>query len=467
MEKYVATAACLWLIVHLFRSDLREHPGESGAMWIPLLWMFFAGSRYLSSWLSLGGPGSETMYDEGSPIDRAVFFALLVAGMIVLARRQIDWAGLLGRNKLLTSYLLYCLISVLWSDEPFIGFKRWVKDLGNPVMALIILTSPRPLEALGIVVRRLAILWLPLSVLFVRYFPELGRVHHIDGTPLYTGVGHQKNALGQMCLVTGIYFAWLLLQQRERLAEWSRPRRWRLWSLVAMDAYLLYMSNSQTSLGAMVLAVSALACARLELIRREPQRLVTLALGAALVIASLESAYDLKNNVLLLLGRDPSLTNRTELWSILFDVGSNPMVGSGFMSFWAGARLDIIWARLGAAVLQAHSGYIEQYLNLGYVGVAFIVLLLANALIASRAIAASAPAYAHLRVAIVFAAAAYNYTEAAFYGVNNMWILLLIGLFNLPTAPSRHMTPARRRANVTATRRSHAPSSRQPRPVRH
>ena len=29
--------------------------------------------------------------------------------------------------------------------------KRWVKDLGNPIMALVILTEPKPYEALGIV----------------------------------------------------------------------------------------------------------------------------------------------------------------------------------------------------------------------------------------------------------------------------------------------------------------------------
>ena len=53
--------------------------------------------------------------------------------------------------------------------------KRWIKDLGNPIMALVILTERRPYEALGITLRRLSFLLLPLSVVFVRYFPELGR----------------------------------------------------------------------------------------------------------------------------------------------------------------------------------------------------------------------------------------------------------------------------------------------------
>ncbi len=53
-------------------------------------------------------------------------------------------------------------------------------------------------------------------MLFVRYFPELGRTYHADGSPMFTGVGHQKNDLGLMCLVTGIYFAWKVFQPRDR-----------------------------------------------------------------------------------------------------------------------------------------------------------------------------------------------------------------------------------------------------------
>ena len=38
--------------------------------------------------------------------------------------------------------MAYGLLSVLWSDFPLIAGKRWIKTLGHPVMALIILTEP-------------------------------------------------------------------------------------------------------------------------------------------------------------------------------------------------------------------------------------------------------------------------------------------------------------------------------------
>lgn len=435
----IAVVLCLWFVVHLFRADVRENPDASPALWVPLTWIFLASSRYVSSWLSLGVPESAGSYDEGSPVDAAVFFALIVAGLVVLYRRRLPWGDILLSNKLLAFYLLFCLASLLWSDAPFVSFKRWVKDLGNPVMALVILTEPRPLQSVCLVLRRLSYLVLPLSVLFVRYYPELGRTYHVDGTPLYTGVGHQKNDLGSMCMVTGFYFAWQILLDRRTFRSWGRARRWRLWVLVAMAAWLLHVSDSKTSLATLLMVVCILWASSLGFVERRPTRLVGLLVFGALVLLSLEAVFDLKREVLALLGRRPDLTNRTDLWAILFDVADSPVLGAGFMSFWTGERMELIWNRLGAAVLQAHNGYIEQYLNLGYVGVAFIVLLLARGLFGARTLARSDPQFAHLRLCFVVAAALYNYTEATFYGVSNMWVLLLCGLIVVP--PVRDEAP--------------------------
>ena len=82
------------------------------------------------------------------------------------------------------------MLSLLWSDYPFVGFKRWFKSLGDPLMALVIVSERYPAAALTSVLRRCAFLLLPLSVVFIKYFPALGRggeerrrglrVHHLE-----------------------------------------------------------------------------------------------------------------------------------------------------------------------------------------------------------------------------------------------------------------------------------------------
>jgi exopolysaccharide production protein ExoQ len=304
-------------------------------------------------------------------------------------------------------------------------------------MVLIVLTEPAPILALAAVMRRLSYLLIPLSVLFVRYYPELGRVFTADGTPMYTGVGQQKNALGQICLVIGIYFAWQITQDRERFVRWRLHQRLSLLTLASMLAWLLYMSNSQTSLTCLSLAVVWLLCAQLALVRRMPKLLVDVSLVAGLFFVVLDASFGIRDSIYELLGRDPSLTNRTDLWKLLFTFSSDPVLGAGFMSFWTGERMEGIWAELGTAVLQAHSGYVEQFLNLGYVGLALTLLLMLNALFRLRGQLPDYPSTSTLFICFLLAAALSNYTEASFYGVSNVWIILLFSLIEPPRQQPR------------------------------
>ena len=70
----------------------------------------------------------------------------------------------------------------------------------------------------------------------------------------------------------------------------------------------------------------------------------------------------------------------------------------------------------------------------------FIVLLLLSALLDARERLNSDPSMAMLQVCFILVAALYNYTEASFYGINNMWVLLLLAVIKVPeplAAPTR------------------------------
>ena len=414
--------------------DSKGSKGHSTALLIPFFWMFIAGSRFVSSWLSLRSPtASVGALAEGSPIDAAVFFSLIVAGTIVLFKRKIDWDLLLSQNKWIVLYFLYCLASITWTDIPsFVLFKRWIKDLGNPIMALVILTEQHPYEAVGVILRRLAFVMLPLSVLFIKYYPELGRGYHNDGSPMYTGVGAQKNDLGAICLLSGIYFAWNFLQNRKGDFKLGEKNNLMDCILIGMLAWLLHMSNSQTSLFCLVVAVSLCFVSRITFIARKPSKMIVVMISSVLLYSILEVTLEVKEFVFGLLGRDATLTNRTEIWEVVSELAGSPVVGVGFMSFWFGDRMGKIWQALGTDGLnQAHNGYLEQYLNLGYIGVAFIGIILLSGLLKVRKCLDVDPPVAMLKLSFIVTAALYNHTEAAFYGINNLWFLLLLGTIDI------------------------------------
>jgi exopolysaccharide production protein ExoQ len=413
-----ATSICLALIAFLFWRDSRVRQTEA-ISWAPFAWMFIAGSRFPSAWLQLRGPVSVEAYAEGNSFDRTIFLILILWGIYVLAQRKINWSALFADNKWLLAYLAYCLLSILWADDSVIVVKRWFKDLGNPIMALVLLTERRPFEALVSTIRRLSFILLPLSVLFVRYIPELGRGYSAAGGVMYSGAADHKNTLGLFCLVAGTCYLWAYLHRRALL------NRSELIT-APMLAWLMYMANSKTSLTCLILTSTILLWGSRQSIAKHPTRIIGYTLCGVLLYISADAMFDLQTHILTWLGRDATLTNRTEVWKVVRELQTNSLLGAGFMSFWSGDRMVAVWSVFGPGVNQAHNGYLEQYLNLGYVGVIFIIAIAAAALFKVRTHLKHDYAPGLLRFCFITAALLYNYTEASFYGINLMWVMLLV-----------------------------------------
>jgi O-antigen ligase len=323
-------------------------------------------------------------------------------------------------------------MSIIWADYSFVSFKRLIKELGNVVMIMVILTEKHPYDAMGFILRRLSFIWLPLSVLFIKYYPHLGRSYaSYSGLPMYTGISVQKNQLGAMCLLSIIYFSWkYLLSRKERFRLAERASINDL-ILMGMAAWLLDKAQSATSLACSVVAVSMFSVCCLEIIAKKTGRIVAIVMITCFFGLFLEATLGVKDIVIELLGRNTSLTERVPMWETLLGMTTNPVVGAGFQSFWMGERLEKIWQDLGVQFTQAHNGYLEQYLNLGYIGVTFLGVILLSGLFKVRnQLGVDYPA-AMLRLCFIITAVLYNYTEASFYGVNNIWLLTLFGIIEI------------------------------------
>ena len=169
--------------------------------------------------------------------------------MVLFARRRHAGTFLRGNGPLVV-FLLYCAVSVLWSDYPSVAFKRWTKTLGDVVMVLVVLTDPDPSAAVKRLLARSGFLLIPLSILLIKYYPDLGRTYSPwTGTPYNIGVATGKNGLGFVCLIFGLGSLWRVL---EALHNAERPRvagpLIAHGALLAMAGWLFALSpNSSTS----------------------------------------------------------------------------------------------------------------------------------------------------------------------------------------------------------------------------
>jgi O-antigen ligase len=118
-------------------------------------------------------------------------------------------------------------------------------------------------------------------------------------------------------------------------------------------------------------------------------------------------------SVIHLLGRNETLTGRTDIWQMLWNWNVNPIIGTGFESFWLGDRREAV-QNLYAGLNEAHNGYLETYLNLGAVGVIVILAMLLATFAKSNRELLRDFEFGRLRMAYLIAFIAYNWTEAAF-----------------------------------------------------
>jgi exopolysaccharide production protein ExoQ len=438
----LALALTIGLIAYLLRRDFRQEPRPSMTIWIPILWLMIIGSRQVSQWLGgeAGTIGVATrVLHDGNPLDKAVYGALILAGLLVLLRRRTRVKQALHNGVVIVFlvFLLYAGLSVLWSDFPVVAFKRWVKALGDPVMVLVLLTDPFPARAITATISRCAFVLIPLSVLFSKYYEHLGRSFDSWGNSSYTGVATDKNMLAYLLFAFGLFFVATLVSNLRQPID---PQKRLLPGdvvisvvILVMIAWLLVIANSSTAMVALAVGVSMVLALRVSAIRRH---IGLLGFGMVILGAVGHTLFSLTDTVAEATARDSTFTGRTGLWEAVLAEPINPLLGVGYASFWLGERLWRFWALYPySPPIQAHNGYLETYLNLGLVGVCLLALLLGAALNRARhrmALLSDGSASRSERIVALFSLAycvsylLYNITEATFQGMNFLFVIFLI-----------------------------------------
>jgi O-antigen ligase len=424
-------------IIYLFRRDFRERPNVTRALWVPTVWMLITGSRQVSQWLNLAGIqwGGHTS-EEGNPLDAIMFFGLILVGLCILHGRRVVLGEFIRHNPWLCAFLFYGFVSILWSDIPLVSCKRWIKQLGLPIMALVLLTEPDPEEALIRLMKRCAYLLLPLSVLFCKYYPGLGRLDKVyGGEDPWSGITLSKNELGCDCFILGLFFFWRLLHVWKMEKSLARRDELRLTLFfLLMDAWLMYKAKSSTSVGALALGMLVLLV--LGLPNLNLRRIGTYAIATITVCAAMEWMFGISSLAIAALGRNPTLTGRVFIWREALALQPNPILGAGFESFWSGERLAIMWARHWWHPDEAHNGYIEIYLNLGIVGDVLFLGVILSTFWKGRQVLLTNFALGQLRLAFLAAIMVYNWTEAAFKGITLGFLILFFIAIEYPMVQS-------------------------------
>jgi exopolysaccharide production protein ExoQ len=419
----------LWLVLllGLLYFDPAKEPRTSPALWVPAIWMFIVASRLPSQWLGVQVGSAAQAFEEGNPIDRAIYSILILLAMGILLSRSFHWGNLFAQNLALIALLVFALVSVVWSDFAFVAFKRWFRHLGDYLVILVVVSDAHPMEATRTLLRRLCYLLIPLSIVLIKYYPGIGTSYDVwTGAVDYAGVTTGKNLLGVAFLVNGIFFFW------DTVTRWQDRKERRTKRILAvnfaflgMTLWLLNLTDSATSRVCLVIGCLVILAARSNWARRYPSFLKAAIPAGFIIYLILAFGFDLNGQLASQVGRNGSLTGRTEIWAAVLSMHTNPLIGTGYESFWLGDRLSRLWPIIGH-INEAHNGYLEVYLNLGLVGDFLLCLFLIASYRSIWRRAASSSTITSLALALWTTTLFHNMTESSAFKGQLLWLVFLL-----------------------------------------
>jgi O-antigen ligase len=435
MNSTIAAIICTCGVAWLFYLDRDETLRTSKALWLPVIYFWISWSRPVSEWLSMSPPVDTNVQLTGSPLDAAISAVLYSAAIWVVARRGSRVPRLLVANKAMLVYFFYCLVSVAWSYYPGVSFKRWTRIVGDLAMALIIATDPQPVVALKRVISRVGFILLPVSVLLIKYYEYLGHAYSPDGMQMNTGVTTNKNILGVVLLAIVLCTVWnVMTLLRDKVHPHRKRHLLAQGILLAFGVLLLDMAHSSTGIACSILGCCLFLATNLRSIRKRPGRIHALCC-TILLVGGIALMFGGEAQVAGALGRESNLSGRTEIWAAVIPAAPNALIGAGFETFWISPYVEKFYRALVGwwhpeGLNEAHNGYIEIYLNLGWIGVILIATILVTGYRKALAAFRLNPSVGGLALAYVVVSAFYSITEAGFRSPNPMWIFLLISIVN-------------------------------------
>jgi len=155
-------------------------------------------------------------------------------------------------------------------------------------------------------------------------------------------------------------------------------------------------------------------------------------LAGIVILAGAELTFGISGGLSEALGTGSRLSGRTELWTRLLALHTNPILGTGFESFWLGERPQRLEGLFYFIPNEAHNGYLEIYLTLGLIGLSILIALVIGTFWKIRLELFRNFEWGRFRLGFLAAIVVYNWTEAAFKTISPIWFMFYFIAMDYP-----------------------------------
>jgi O-antigen ligase len=426
---------------------------------IPILGVAF--STIISPLTFYFSPQGDIRSAEPGLVNRFFWPLLTLATLALVARNFSRLRKAAFSSPPLVCLLLwatFAVVSIVWAYNPEISATRVVQQC----MVLTCIVLPAMMAPRDTDLTRGVFLCLAFAaILNLLFIPENNPAR--AGSPEgYMGYLASKNYLGEFATITFLF----------SLHEILYPGFRRFFGvLIAASAItLLLLSMSKTAFGlALICPIIAWAMLTVRKVIRVSLAVMLMLIPLCYIIVSNISSFNM-NRISFMVYGDPTFTGRTIIWDFAaYEISKRPLFGWGYQGFWLiGNGAPSVTEAPGFVknMPNAHNGYYDTTLELGYVGY-FLLLgfIYANVHAIGRAADRDSRRGWFLFSTSLYIIS-YNFLESFWMrGYEFLWVVFLI----LTAETSRHWRPVRviRASNGSSLRGRAGPPSRiagRPRP---
>jgi len=273
-----------------------------------------------------------------------------------------------SRQPWLLAFVAWGIATTAWSEDPMLSLRRTVALACTVALGFFLGMRFELKELLRIVAWTLAIA-VVASLAAVVLIPSFAISSSLGGA--VQGVFVQKNTMARVIGLAVMVFSYLLLE--------SRRNRLLYLILLFLSVALIALSKSVTAVIVSFLTVSQLLCLKLRL---RPAQSIALSAFVLLVgLGAILFALGHTDAIFAFMGRDASLTGRTDLWrESIAAVLQRPLLGAGWDVFWMGPEADAIRDLVHWQTPHSHNAFLDLALNTGLVGLMIFIASLFDCL---------------------------------------------------------------------------------------
>ena len=343
---------------------------------------------------------------------------------------------LLMRNPCFSLYCLLPIISPLWSLVPDITLRAEMAFSGFTIVGFYVGARYEWRELSGLVRWSYTL----IGIVSVLRYPNVGRE--------FSGITSHKNSLGSIMVVsTALWY--LHYSQNAK----TQKERWIALLFMLFSFYLVRATSSGGSLvNSLMLIVVVSSLSFLSKLKFQWAFTFIVGFMAFGTIASVYILDNLESIVVGGLGKDLTLTGRTEFWpQLIAAANQRPWLGYGFDGFF---QQDLIGAQTPAYFIYtpngfqprtAHNGAISILLAFGYPGLTLILVsLVTNLIFAVRELSRSPLAQAGIPIIYLVFIILNNLTEGSLSDIGDAWLAYVLVTVRLSIDSAKSASTANR-----------------------